>query len=116
MAIPSGAGTEVLKRAYLHAMTNSEATLLTGVANHIYTVLSVVFCEQGAATETVNMYVDYDLGGTNVFLLFSQSITGEATFVWNDKFVITGTDKLHAIAQNSANIDVWVSYIDQDWT
>ena len=109
----SGAGTEVLRRAYVHAMTNSEATLLTGVANHIYTVLSVIFAEQAAASESINMYIDADLVGTNIYLMNSQTLGGEQTFVWSDRFVITETDKLHATSANAANIDVWVSYIDQ---
>ena len=38
MAIPSGSGTEVLKFSRFLAMDNTEQTLITGVANHIYTL------------------------------------------------------------------------------
>ena len=37
------------------------------------------------------------------------------TYVWNDKFVITGTDKLEAYS-SAGNVDIYCSYIDQDWT
>ena len=117
MANPSagfgGAGTEVLRRGYYHAMSNTEVTLLTGVANHIYTVLSVIFVEQAAASEAVHMYVDADLAGIDIFLMSSQPLNSEQTFVWNDRFVLTETDKLHSRTANAANVDVWITYIDQ---
>ena len=117
MANPStgfgGAGTEVLRRGYVHAMTNSNATLITGVANHIYTVLSIIFVGQATNTEAISMWIDADLGGTNIFLLSSQVLVNENCFVWNDRFVITETDKLVAKTGSAANIDVWISYIDQ---
>ena len=116
MAIPSGSGTEVLKRHYVHELSNTETALITGVANHIYTVLSIVWTEQGDNAETVHMYIGYDAGATDIYLMSSQSLTSEQSFVWNDKFVLTGTDKLYTKTANSANVDVWISYIDQDWT
>ena len=113
----SGAGTEVLRRGYIDGLSDTEATLLTGVANHIYTVLSVIFCERDASTtEKIHMYVDADLAGSDIYLLRHQAIGADATFIWNDKFVITETDKLHVKAVTAANFDVWISYIDQDWT
>ena len=70
MAIPSGAGTEVLKRASAHAVTNSESKIIDGVANHIYTVLTVIFCEQSAGLEGIYMQVDISAAGSNyIFLL-----------------------------------------------
>ncbi len=116
MAIPSGSGTEVLKRHYVHALSSTETALITGEANHIYTVISVVWTEQGDATEAVHMYVGYDAGSTDIYLMSSQSLTSEQTFVWNDKFVLTGTDILYTRAANSANIDVYITYIEQDHT
>jgi len=118
MANPStgfgGAGTEVLRRGYVDGMTNSEATLLTGVANHIYTVLSIVFCNlAGASDETFHMYIDADNAGTNIFLLNDQPLNAESTFIFSDRFVLTETDRLHATTADSADVDVWVSYIDQ---
>ena len=62
MAIPSGSGTEVLKRAYFNGNLNTEALLINGVANHIYTILSMTVCETGAVAETFDLYID-DLDG-----------------------------------------------------
>ena len=64
MAIPSGSGTEVLKIAHVAGVTNSENVLINGVANHIYTILSMSICETGAAAETFDLYIDDDGGGT----------------------------------------------------
>ena len=51
MAIPSGSGTEVLKRASVHNNSDAYTAVITGVANHIYTVISVVACDLGNAVE-----------------------------------------------------------------
>jgi len=111
----SGAGTEVLRRGYVHAMTNSATPLLSGVANHIYTVLSIIFCEQGNADESMHMHIDVDSSGTSIALMYDQPIYAEQTFVWNDKLVITETDELSAQLSNAGNVDVWISYIDQEF-
>ena len=116
MAIPSGSGTEVLKVAHIAGVTNSENVLINGVANHIYTILSMTICETGGATETFDLYIDDDGGGTDYEILSDQSISANATFVWNDKLVLSGTDHLCMITASAANIDVVISYIDQDWS
>tara|TARA_R100000458_G_scaffold53701_1_gene56216 strand:- start:351 stop:701 length:351 start_codon:yes stop_codon:yes gene_type:complete len=116
MAIPSGSGTEVLKRASVHSLTNSATALITGSANHIYTILSVVFTEQGGAGETISMYVEPDAGATKIRLMQDNQLKAYQTFAWNDKFVISGTDILKVETGDSANVDVWISYIEQDWS
>ena len=95
MAIPSGSGTEVLKRAAFHALDDVWTPVITGVANHIYTILNIVACEQGNASETVYMRVDINAAGSNhISILSTQNIGAYETFTWNDKIVLTGTDKL----------------------
>ena len=116
MAIPSVSGTEVLKRAYVNNLSNTDTAIITGVANHIYTILSVSFTERNNANELFHMYVDYDAGGTHINLLNNQTLNAYETFVWNDKFVMSGTDKLLVVTSGSALVDVYISYIDQDWT
>ena len=116
MAIPSGSGTEVLKRASVHGNSGAWVTVITGVANHIYTVLSVVASEQSNQAEKIAMRVDISAAGSNqVYFFPNTDLAGEATFVWNDKFVLTGTDKLE-IYNSAGNIDWYISYIDQDWS
>tara|TARA_Y100000310_G_C20583150_1_gene764010 strand:+ start:67 stop:420 length:354 start_codon:yes stop_codon:yes gene_type:complete len=117
MAIPSGSGTEVLKRVSLNDNSNAWTPIITGVANHIYTILSVTFCETANnASTTVAIKIDVNAAGSNEVSLLDHhtAVPAYGSFVWNDKFVMTGTDKL--IVYSSANMDIYVSYIDQDWT
>ena len=120
MAIPSGSGTEVLKRSYLKAQDETEATLITGVANHIYTVVTIIVSDVGNISDSVfSFYIDFNLGGTNCYVLVDQSCVSKSTYISNDRFSITGTDKLHFKAYSAgstASYDVWCTYIDQDWT
>ena len=116
MAIPSGSGTEVLKVALTAGVTNAESVVLGGVANHIYTILSIVWCEQGAAAETISLYSNYDGGVTPIKFLEAQALPANGTFTWYDKIVLTGTDTLVTLTGSAANVDWWCSYIDQDWT
>jgi len=114
---PSGAGTEVIRRSYIDGQAESEGTILTGVANHIMTIVSIIVLERGGSTDTkFKLYVDYDAGGTDLYLLDDQAIGSKKTFVWSDRFAITATDKLHIIgesADGTAALDVWCTYIDQ---
>ena len=119
MAIPSGSGTEVIKSTEITALTNSVQTLITGVANHIYTVLSIIVCEANDDSgKMVKLYFADSDGSTNpVFLLRSQPVGANETFVFNDKFSYTGgTRKLQIILEASGNMDVRCTYIDQDWS
>ena len=122
MAIPSGSGTEVLKVTYKHALTNSAVTVVPGVVNHTYTVISVIFTEMGSAAETISMYVDagaVDVSsspGQDIYLLNVQALASGETFIWNDKIVLSGTDALKVVTGGSANVDVVCSFIDQDWS
>ena len=119
---PSGSGTEVLRRYYsLYTTEESEVTLITGVADHIYSVLCVSWHNRnGSLTDTkIEMYVDYNAGGTDLYIVGDQLLGPQETFIFNDKFIIAGTDKLHVKATSSAGtaqMDVWCTYIDQDWT
>lgn len=117
MAIPSGSGTEVLKRNQFAAVTNSEQKIIDGVANHIYTVLNVIFCEQGNAEELIHLFIfPSATSGSVVYLLGSQVLGAQQTFTWNDRIILSGTDELVAQTSSSANVDIIVNYIDQDWT
>ena len=46
----------------------------------------------------------------------NQALSAYATFVWNDKIVVSGDIHLQSATGNSADVDVTVSYIDQDHT
>ena len=110
-----GTGTEVLRRRFVHENNNTSTALITGVADHIYTVISVVVCEMAGADETFSLYIDPDTGTDNVNLLNEQPLSGKATFVFSDKVVIANTDVFY-VWSSAGNIDVYCTYIDQNWT
>ena len=116
MAIPSGSGTEVLKRSYYNNLSTTDYAIINGTANHIYTVLSVIFSERNNASELLNMFVVIDGGSTDIHLMQAQPIGAYETFVFNDKFILTGTDELKVVTTGSALVDIYCTYIDQDWT
>ena len=117
MAIPSGSGTEVLKSISLKGNANAWTVILNGVTNHIYTILSVVFVNTTNAAINIAMQVDPSGDGSNeiYFKHYStDSLPAYSSYVWNDKFVMSGLD--HLIVYSSTSCDMYVSYIDQDWT
>ena len=116
MAIPSGSGTEVLKVAHVAGVTNSENVLINGVANHIYTILSMTVCETAGSAETFDLYIDDDGGGTDYEILSDQALGANETFIYSDKLVLSGTDHLCIITASAADIDVVINFIDQDWS
>ena len=123
MAIPSGSGTEVLKTLYKSAQSDSPTTtLLTGDANKIRTILSIIWCEKGSAAEEINLWVDAgynDVSGgadKDIYILHHQPIPAKGTFVWSDKFVLYGLDVLKSNLNATGNVDIYVTYIEQDWT
>ena len=118
MAIPSGGGSEVLKRFFIHANNGAWTNLITGEANHIYTIISVTFCDQTGTAEDIRLRVDTNASGSDHIVIFGNgqsNLPANETFVWNDKFVLTGTDKLDAYS-SSGNVDIYCSYIEQDWS
>ena len=116
MAIPSGSGTEVLKVGHVAGVSNSESVILNGVANHIYSILSISICETAGAAETFDLYIDDDGGGTDYEILSDQALGANETFIFKDKLVLSGTDHLCIQLASAGNVDVVISYIDQDWS
>ena len=112
MAIPSGSGTEGLKRATTHNLNNTWSNIITGVANHIYTIISIVYCSSTASAGAI-MIATHD--GSNEIYHLIENVPANGTFVWNDKLVLEGDDILK-VHNAVANGDWYVSYIDQDWT
>ena len=105
--------SELLKVSHTAGVTNSESVIINGVSGHTYTILSVTFCETAGAAETVDLYIDDNGGGTDYEILSDQAVGANETFVFNDKFVIEGTDHLCAATASSAAVHVVVSYLDQ---
>ena len=117
MAIPSGSGTEVLKRGCFTVTGTADTKILDGVANHVYTVLSIVITETAGAAETFGLFVDPSAAGTDYEIIsLANALAADTTFIFNDRLVLTGTDELNFKAGGTCDIDIVISYIDQDWT
>ena len=116
MAIPSGAGTEVLKRATASvAGADADTKILDGVTNHIYTIFSISCYNQSSSSGALIKIKIMESGSSTRFLADFVPIPSRGTFIWNDKFVMTGTDELFV----NTDVDTgyfYVSYIDQDWS
>ena len=117
MALPSGSGTEVLKR---HAFVNTAAwtNILTVPTDHIYTILSIIFNDQAGTAGKIQLRLNTT---ADVYLISGNSTTqgtqvpAYSTFVFSDKFVLTSGDVLD-VHNATAQGHWYISYIDQDWT
>jgi len=117
MAIPSGSGSEVLKRGTYTVTTTADTKILDGVANHIYTVVSILITETAGNDEIFGLFLDPSAGGTDYEIIsFATALPPDSTYVFNDKLVLVGTDELNFKAGGTCDIDIVISYIDQDWT
>jgi hypothetical protein len=96
MAIARGAGTEIIRTAFIHEVDDSARYLIYGAQHHIYTILSITCHAVGvnsAASYIEARFVGYDAGaGTSAadIYLFRQGMAAKETFVWNDKFSFNG--------------------------
>jgi len=112
--IPSGSGSERLRRVTVHQQNNGWANnVISGTAGHLYTILSITYTDQQGANGNIAIRVNN--GTHDVYLLHSQSVNSLDTFVWNDKFVLEEDDDLDLY--NSVTNGHWyITYIDQDWS
>ena len=117
MAIPSGSGTEVLKRGTFTVTDTTDTKILDGVANHIYSVISIVITETAGNAETFGLFLDPSAAGTDYEIIsLATALGADETFVFNDRLVLSGTDELNFKAGGTCDIDIVITYIDQDWT
>ena len=129
MAYPSGSGSERLMRGAMLSLSNAATSFkfdgtspTVGTAsdtvptNHIITILSITWTELGVGTTNFILYSD--ISSVEYKFLQSHYINEKDTYVWDDKIVLHPGDSLktYCPAQGSANMDVYYSYIDQDWT
>ena len=114
-AVPaSAAGTEILRRAHANATTTGDTDLLVGVANYTYTILSIIVCETADAAGTFTIMLSAD-DTTRVDLIVDQALPAKGTFVFSDRFIMTGTDQLILKLGDNGNVDILVSYIENRW-
>ena len=113
MAIPSGGGSEVLKRKTLTTGTGWRE-IFSGEANHLYAVISLVFSSESATTGGCGIRINDGSNDISIVTWDANLIEGYKTFVWNDRLVLEEDDDLDVYnAQNGA---WYMSYIEQDWT
>ena len=126
MAYPSGSGSEILRRSAIHNQVDDATSFrfdgtgpTTGTetyavpANHIITILNVTFSSQDTNINNFTFWVN--LSGTEIKLLQNQTLPAFRTYAWKDKIVLHPTDKLIVNSIAGANMDVFYSYIDQNW-
>jgi len=118
MAIPSGSGTEVLKRFGDEGINgNAAAAQLTVPTDHIFTVLTIHVSETANSSELLTLYMTNgsDSNSASRFVM-NVALPGYGSYVHNDRLVMHPADTLRVYTDNSSSLDVWISYIDQDWT
>ena len=111
--IPTGSGSERLRRASIATLNNGWQEILSGTAGHIYTIVSIIFSDQANASGL--LFIKVNNGSNDIYMLADQAHTARETFVWNDKFVMEEDDDLD-VYNSGSDGHWWVSYIDQDWT
>ena len=111
--MPTGSGSERLRRATIHALNDDTQEILSGTAGHIYTILSIIFCEMNNEAGTIAIRIND--GSNEIYLVNKVSHSAHGTFVWNDKFVIEEDDDLDVYCSSGSG-DWIISYIDQDFT
>ena len=129
MALPTGSGSEILKSGGFFTMSNSATSLKfdgnptagtnTDVvpALSIVTILNISYCEQGGAAELLDLWVRKSGASDDVYILNDGSLPAKATFVYSDRIVLMAGDKISTQCDGSTgNVDVFYSYIIQDWT
>ena len=94
MAIPSGTGTEVLKRQTATGDFDSNPVILTVPTDHIFTIISLNI-------------IDF---------VRSQVLTANQTFIYSDRIILNSGDTLKLQSGSVCNMDVFISYIDNDWS
>ena len=116
MAIPSGSGTEVIKVFKATGVDDSPVVdIITGEADHIYTIISVIFCMAGAGSSTFTLRTVNAAASVAYYWLNQQPLVQSDTFVFDTKFGLSGNDRLQVYSTSGADIQVLCTYIDQNW-
>ena len=124
MAIPgSSDGQEVLRRGVITTQSSAWTSFkfdgtspstgtasYTVPADHIITLLSIVWCETGNATKLFHLNRD------PIYILANQALAARGTFIYSERLTLEGSDKLQTYITTSADVDVFYSYLDQDWS
>jgi len=126
MALPTGSGSELIKSIMWNDVTSTTAVTFTGVALHIYTILSITAHRNGGTATNLTLklygYDSYGSANNENAVIFLEEIPGESTFLWNDRFSFhgqgsnSGVQKLTMHNSSANTLDIVMTYIDQDWS
>jgi len=119
MALPTGSGSEILKFSQHQGVTTTTVLLIPSpTANHIYTILSIIFTNQASTNNLISLrtFTNSALNAGDHWYLREQTLPGLGVFVWNDRFSFTGVLYLGASTQASGDMDIHTTYIDQDFS
>ena len=105
---------DTLKVSLNPTCSNSPVKILDGLADHTYTVLAITICETAGVAETFDLYVNDDAGGTLYYIYMTQALPANGTFEHTTKVVLENTDELTFVLDSAGDVDVIVSYLDQD--
>ena len=114
MTIPSGTGTEVPKML-TQAITG--ALTLTPDDDHIWIILNIIVKNNHSSSTHFDIKVSDDSASAYQWILESQSLAQDKTFVWNDRLILSDNTARLMIDTNSTDeLHVTINYIDQDWS
>jgi len=108
---------DVLKVQKTNVTDIAGEIVMLGVSGDSQTVLSVSICETGNAAETFSLVhtVSGGISGAHSYIYLDQLLPAKSTFIHSDKIVVDDTDQLWVKAgDDSANLDVVVTYLQQD--
>ena len=119
MAIPSGAGTEVLNNIPKNGLSNAwwSGSDVTVPSDHIWTILSIIICSVSSSTSNIGLRMvpgSTPDSGTTIDLIANtgdNQLERYHTFVWSDKLILYAGDEIRVYTNQVA--DVLISYIDQ---
>ena len=114
MAIPSASGSEVLKSI---STSITGAYDLTPGDDHILTILNIIVKNNHSSSTHFDIKISSNSGSSFLFLMESQSMAQDTTFVWNEKLVLSdNTAVLRVDTNGSDNLHIMINYIDQNWS
>ena len=126
MAYPSGSGSEILRRGAIHNQVAVATSFkfdgtspTTGTSsyvvptNHIITILNISFQDQSNSSKT--FWIWAELGGIECKFNQNVALGAYQTYTWNERIVLHPADKLLVNCNASANVDIFYTYVDQNW-
>ena len=91
--MPTGSGSERLRRATVHALNAGwQNNALSGTAGHIYTIISIIVCNQTSTAGGAGFQVNDGSNNIQLVIYDSNSVGAYQTFVFNDRFVMEEDD------------------------